>query len=219
MKLDVCKIVFDNIKLSPRYSEKIRGYLGNKYIENDLFHNHVDGNFIYRYPMVQYKVVSKVPIIIGINEAANLVANIGVNDDELILDGIEYDAFQKEIIKSSFEFGCTDDYIKYTFITPWIALNQKNSEIYKTANNMEQEDMLKKILIGNIISMSKGLNYNVSEKINCWINLKEREVMLKGIRHIGFIGEFKVNFNMPDYLGLGKSVSRGFGTVKGESYI
>jgi hypothetical protein len=31
---------------------------------------------------------------------------------------------------------------------------------------------------------------------------------------MGFLGTFSVNFNIPDYLGLGKSVSRGFGPVK-----
>ena len=46
------------------------------------------------------------------------------------------------------------------------------------------------------------------------INLKEKEVIIKGIKHIGFVGEFKVNFDIPDYLGLGKSVSKGFGTIK-----
>ena len=29
-----------------------------------------------------------------------------------------------------------------------------------------------------------------------------------------FIGAFSVNFEIPDYWGIGKSVSRGFGTVK-----
>lgn len=214
MKLDICKVIFEDIKLSPRYSEKIRGYLGNKYIENNLLHNHVEDKFIYRYPLVQYKVISEVPVIMGINKGADIVANIGIMDDELVLDGIEYNTFQKKIVKSKFDFGCTEDYINYKFITPWIALNQKNSEVYKNGNKMEQEGILKKILIGNIISMSKGLEYTVNNKINCWINLKEKEVMLKGIKHIGFIGEFKINFNIPDHLGIGKSVSRGFGTVR-----
>ena len=31
---------------------------------------------------------------------------------------------------------------------------------------------------------------------------------------IGFLGTFQVNFDFPDYIGLGKSVSRGFGTIK-----
>ena len=33
---------------------------------------------------------------------------------------------------------------------------------------------------------------------------------------LGFLGTFSVNFEIPDYWGIGKSVSRGFGTVKRE---
>lgn len=31
---------------------------------------------------------------------------------------------------------------------------------------------------------------------------------------LGFLGRFSVNFDIPDYWGIGKSVRRGFGTVK-----
>ena len=31
---------------------------------------------------------------------------------------------------------------------------------------------------------------------------------------LGFLGTFSVNFEIPDYWGIGKSVSRGFGTIK-----
>ena len=37
---------------------------------------------------------------------------------------------------------------------------------------------------------------------------------MKGISHIAFSGRFKVNFYIPSYLGIGKSVSKGFGTIK-----
>lgn len=214
MKLEVCKVTFDDIELTSRHGEKIRGYFGNKYIKNNLLHNHEEDKFIYRYPMVQYKVLSKVPIIMGINEGANIVANIGINDDELVLDGIKYDTFQKKIIKYEHEFGCEDDYIEYKFLTPWISLSQKNIEVYKDGNEMDKEEILKRILVGNIISMSKGIGYTVDKRINCWLNLEEKEVMLKGVRHRAFIGNFKVNFNIPSYFGIGKSVSRGFGTIK-----
>lgn len=214
MKLDICMVIFNDIKLPERYSDKIRGYLGNKYKDIDLLHNHSGDKLIYRYPLVQYKILNEFPIIIGINEAANIVASIGVMDDELIINGEEYNVFEKQIIKSSINYGCIDDYIEYEFITPWIALNQKNSIKYLDSNKVEKEDILKRILIGNIISMSKSLGYTVNKEINCWINLKEKEVMFKGIKHIGFIGEFRVNFNIPNYFGIGKSVSRGFGTIK-----
>ena len=31
---------------------------------------------------------------------------------------------------------------------------------------------------------------------------------------LGFLGTFSVNFDIPDYWGIGKSVSRGFGTIE-----
>ena len=42
-----------------KYSEKLRGYIGNKYKEYDILHNHDDNKFIYRYPLVQYKIINK----------------------------------------------------------------------------------------------------------------------------------------------------------------
>lgn len=214
MDIEVCKLSFNNLNITPRYSEKIRGYLGNKYKENDFMHNHNKDKFIYRYPLVQYKVIKNAPMIIGINDAAKMVANIGLEEDNFILNGVNYDNLESSSIKKPCTFGAVEDYIDYKFETPWIALSQKNNPIYKEANQMEKEEILKKILIGNIISMSKGLNYTIEEKINCWIDLKEIEVNLKGIKHTAFLGLFKVNFNIPDYLGIGKSVSRGFGTVR-----
>lgn len=39
-------------------------------------------------------------------------------------------------------------------------------------------------------------------------------VRLKGVGMMGFKGAFAVNFELPDYIDLGKSVSRGFGTIQ-----
>ncbi|MBU4492692.1 MAG: CRISPR-associated endonuclease Cas6, partial [Euryarchaeota archaeon] len=36
----------------------------------------------------------------------------------------------------------------------------------------------------------------------------------KGIPLIGFNGEFQINFMIPEYFGIGKSVSRGFGVAR-----
>jgi hypothetical protein len=44
--------------------------------------------------------------------------------------------------------------------------------------------------------------------------LQPKKVYSKGIPLIGFEGMFQTNFNLPDYFGIGKSVSRGFGTVR-----
>lgn len=69
-------------------------------------------------------------------------------------------------------------------------------------------------MIGNLISMSKGLNYTVDKEIKLDANLKEFSSSFKRREIIGFTGTFTINFHIPDFLGIGKSVSRGFGTVK-----
>ena len=62
--------------------------------------------------------------------------------------------------------------------------------------------------------MSKGLGYTVTDELKADVNVREVTTRLKGVPMIGFMGKFSVNFEIPDYLGIGKSVSRGFGTVK-----
>ena len=86
----------------------------------------------------------------------------------------------------------------------------------KDLSKQEKGDKASKILIGNILSMSKSFDYVVSGQLSAQLSLKRtrHKVSLNGIRMEGFIGTFSVNFEIPDYWGIGKSVSRGFGTVK-----
>lgn len=214
MNIDICKLELKNIHLNTRDSEKIRGYLGNKYKELDILHNHQGDKFIYRYPKVQYKVIKNDLMIIGINEACKEVSKIGLLDDEVKIEDRNINIYEKDISIKTQGFGLNNDYITYRFISPWVALNQKNIKQYRNSNDIEKEEILKKILIGNIISMSKGINYTVEGEIKCWINLKKIDVNIKNIKHTAFVGEFKVNFRIPDYLGIGKNVSKGFGTIK-----
>ncbi|SHJ72307.1 CRISPR-associated endonuclease Cas6 [Tepidibacter formicigenes] len=217
MKLDYTFLKFENLNLTPNQAVKVRGYFANKYNDISIMHNHHNDKFIYRYPKVQYKVIDNNPIICGILEGADFIASIGLNEDKIVINQDEIYTYQKKIIKESIEFGITENYIKYSFITPWLALNQSNFMKYEKMNEMQKEEFLKKILIGNILSMSKSLKYKVDKKIYVSIDLKECNVNFKNVKMKGFKGNFKVNFNIPQFLGMGKSVSQGFGTVKKSS--
>ncbi len=214
MEMQYSIIKFENINLETRQGNKLRGYFANKYKENELIHNHKDDKFIYQYPKVQYKIVDGTPMVCGIKEGGKLIHSIGFETDSILIDNNKMETFQKEVITSRERFEVTNDYVNYKFLTPWVALNQKNIKIYEESNSIEKEEMLKRVLIGNILSMAKGLDYNVLERIHVWINMKECSVNLKNIPMKTFKGSFKVNFHIPDYLGIGKSVSRGFGTIK-----
>ncbi len=194
--------------------QKLRGYIGNKF-DYPILHHHSDGqNNIYSYPKVQYKIIGGIPIIIGIEEGVDVLRSISGEINELELGTKTYTIEEKQIIEKNQEFGLTDIPQQYVFLTPWLALNEKNYSDFNNLHPKEQILRLHKILTGNILSISKFLEYVVLEQINVKTKLQPKKVYSKGIPLIGFEGEFQTNFNIPDYFGIGKSVSRGFGTVR-----
>ncbi len=53
-------------KFSLKDAEKIRGFIGCKFIEDYYLHHHKeDGKHVYQYPRVQYKVIKGNPLLIG----------------------------------------------------------------------------------------------------------------------------------------------------------
>jgi len=64
--------------------------------------------------------------------------------------------------------------------------------------------------------MAKGLDYIVASQMRLDIvRTRHTSCTVKGVAMLGIMCEFMANCVIPDYLGLGKSVSRGFGAVVG----
>jgi len=211
-------LLLNNIKLRPSQIHKFRGFVGNAFKEHDLIHNHDEkGIPIYRYPLIQFKLIDKTPAIIAITDSAvNIFAEIFMKLDRIVIEDIVIPVFEKDLKVEEVEFGYSDEIFMYEFASPWIGLNQKNFKKYNEAGNDEKNEILKKIMTGNILSMAKYLDCWLSQdqKIKIDHKLKEIKVNLKGKSMTAFTGIFKTNFCLPDYLGLGKSVSRGFGAFK-----
>lgn len=197
-------------------AEKIRGCLGHLFWDNPYAHHHkADGSLIYRYPCVQYKIVNGAFVLIGFDGGLDIVKNTFHDLKEINFNGTWKEVLSKGLENYIAIFGISPKKNTYSFITPWLALNEENYEKYKKIEEKAQKkELLNKILTGNIISMSKSLGYTVEKPIEAKIlRIKEVSVKLKGVKMIGFLGSFSVNFEIPDYFGLGKSVSRGFGTI------
>ncbi len=198
-------------------ADKLRGFFADKFGEYTLIHQHLtDNKLLYKAPLIQYKIFDGKPFVLGINEGADILQKIHEDIDYLKIGRSEYQIKEKAVILRTDYFGTTDINNSYSFLTPWLALNEKNYEQYqKLGTWQKRKELLEKILIGNIISMSKSLGYTVLEPIKANIGkMKEILTSLKGTPMLGFLGNFSVNFEIPEYWGLGKSVSRGFGTVK-----
>lgn len=198
-------------------AKKIRGYLGNIFFNHPYAHNHKpDGSLIYQYPRVQYKVIDGNCILIGFFEGSEIVIKTFHDLKEINMNGRWHEILSKGLETYNASFSITSHHLTYTFISPWLALNSENYQKYQTTGSIDKKKaLLKKILIGNIISISKSIGYTVSSLIEAKLHyFKEVNISLKGTTMLGFLGTFSINFEIPDYWGIGKSVSRGFGTIK-----
>ena len=194
---------------------KVRGFLGNKYKEYPILHNHyANDKFLYLYPYVQYKIIDGNIVIIGIDEGATLVKKIASELKTLTLDK-EYKITEKLINECEFDIKPSAEEKHYKFLTPWLGLNQKNYQKYINADDWKvKKEILNNVLVGNLLSMSKGLGIIVNKRLYAKTHFEQRIVEYKGVKMNAFLGEFKVHYSLPDYFGLGKGVSQGFGCIK-----
>lgn len=209
-------IRFPEISLETRDAHKLRGFFGEYFKEQSpLLHNHYeDGTSRYKYPLVQYKVIDHTPMLLGLNEGGELLTSLFLKIHEIVLAGVKYPIYSKNISQQQIETGIVDDLMEYKFANYWMALNSENHKEYLQLNADEQKVKLNQVLRNNLLSFFKGVNIWVDDKILVKGNFKPRMSNFKDNKMIVFEGDFVANVMLPDFVGIGKSVSRGFGAVK-----
>ncbi|WP_035571797.1 CRISPR-associated endonuclease Cas6 [Halonatronum saccharophilum] len=214
-------------ELSLNYGHKLRGFFANKF-EDLLFHHHKeDGSYRYAYPLIQYKIIKGMPTVIGLSEGAELVIKNFLDIDKLILEDKEYiqPEGRLEVLEEDLEVVEDLDMLKfkYKFYSPWMGLNQKNHKKYlreiKGSDQQKKRGFFKRILIGNILTFAKGVDWWVDGDIKVVPKLDSITINFKNKEMVGFVGEFYSNVSLPDNIGLGKATARGFGTIIKEELI
>ncbi|MFH0702383.1 MAG: CRISPR-associated endonuclease Cas6 [bacterium] len=216
--IKIAKLILELDKKSKyQDAQKLRGFFANTFSNIDLFHNHTEkGDFIYRYPRIQYRFFNNRPMVIGFNEGVEIIKRHYDKFETIKIGSYEYPIMEKQLILEERELKTIDDYMQYKFITPWYALNQENYREYQILKTLKERDkLLEKILITNILRMCKELDYHVDKNIELqtFLNPVSFETVIKDVKIIAFTGFFKVNMQIPDCIGLGKSISKGFGTI------
>jgi hypothetical protein len=217
MSLETLTLTLASTRPITESAVQLRGFFATKFTEYELLHQHVDaGKLIYRYPKIQYKIIGGTPTVIGINEGAEVLKEIYDQYNQIRLGDHTYEIVERGVVLQKADFGISDKILSYRFVTPWLALNQKNYGQYTKSDRVEQRDQLRRTLTGNMLSMAKGLDYVVASQIRLDIGrTRHKSCTVKGVDMLGIMCEFMANFSIPDYLGLGKSVSRGLGAVVG----
>ncbi len=181
-----------------------------------LFHNHTIDGFRYSYPLIQYKRIHKKAAIICVNQGVESIAQLFSNTDFSIQLGERPVILRIEkVIPKQFVIQVWDTLFKYR-IRNWLALNSENYQKYAEIESFSERILfLEKVLIGNFLSFAKGLGIEVDKEIICKIiNMEEPNLIVaKGVKMMAFDVIFKTNMSLPNYIGLGKHVSIGYGIV------
>ena len=181
-----------------------------------LFHNHTESNFRYAYPLIQYKRINGKAAIVCLEDGTedigsffysdNFRMNIGERVEDMVIESIKSYMMLIQVWKSSFLYN----------IRCWLPLNEENYEQYKNMESYTDKiSFLEKKLIGNILSLGKGLNIRFTEEVECKIIdiTKSYQITFKGVKMTAFDLSFRSNVSIPEYTGLGKGVSIGNGIV------
>ncbi|MEZ0608930.1 CRISPR-associated endonuclease Cas6 [Fibrella sp. WM1] len=233
--IPITTITFPEIVLKTRDAHKLRGYFGELFkTHSPLLHNHLDTDeseggatgeapnvprFRYAYPLVQYKVLHNVPTLVGLGEGATLLTQLFLQMRELTIDhdgqAVHFPVLSKHIRHEQAPIGLTDELIEYRFDTLWMALNQRNYHDYRRYSEADQQAQLKRVLTAQLLALFRdvGLWLAPHERILVRLNVRERTTQFKNQTMVAFTGRFLANVVLPDGLGLGKAVSRGFGAL------
>ncbi len=208
------KICYAKIEINPFRKinpSSLRGFLGYLFITDPEFHHHSDSS--YHYPLVQYKMINDKLYVLGLNKRADSVFYNISQLEYLTLINEKVDVTNVELDIKNFEIK--EQSTQYKFTSPWIALNKNNYDLYGKMDEKKKKVFLEKIIIGNILSALKGLNLFIDFKLNAELNvMKSIPVSANDNIFQGFFAIVKINILLPDHIGLGKSVSKGFGTLE-----
>jgi hypothetical protein len=186
--------------------------------QSSLFHNHgPDDTFLYRYPKIQYKITERKATIICLDDGTDdihyllqnrsLDLRIGERQELFEIEDIHIQYPQLQTWQANFQYALKN----------WQGLNQENYQKYQALEGeVERLQFLEKMLLGNLLAIARDFDLDSEIPIQLQITRMKEEKWLgyKGRKVLCFTLNFKTNLSLPDYVGLGKGVSVGFGSVK-----
>lgn len=213
-KIDIC-YAFLEVSSKEIPTTNLRGFLGYLFVNDPEFHHHSESS--YHYPLVQYKKIKDRHLVLGLNEYADHVSERVSSLDSIVAEKEKLNISSIELNRKSFEV-CEKE-CGYEFLSPWIALNKKNYETFKglghTGDGMDgRTAFLEKMFTGNILSALKGLGIRIDFRIETRIKKAVPiQTEVHGNKFEGFAAQVLTNVALPNYIGIGKSVSKGLGVL------
>lgn len=178
--------------------------------QHDLLHNHrPEGGEIYRYPLVQYNPKG----FKGINEGATLLMKL-----------LPYIEAQTELAVSTqkHEIEVLPTPTAYE-LKRWQPFNSENYKQWNATKHLADcVAMLENILVANVLGFCRAVGYEVPNRVLA-IRLIENiddlgfqrfNTLNANLHRRTFTIRFECNLSLPMGVGLGRGMSKGFGTVQ-----
>ncbi len=185
--------------------------------QNNLFHNHTTKGNIYRYPLIQYKRLNEKAALLCIEKGIEGVQDFFSATDWKLEIGNEIKEIKVEQLKvHPHRVGVWEQYLNFR-INNWLPLNQANYKKYHTLTGLSDKvQLLEHILTGHILSFLEGIDLIVKKQIEVKIqNIHSERIMrYKNQEMQAFTLSFSSNVSLPNFIGLGKGSSVGFGVVE-----
>ncbi len=229
-KLRMLTVTFDT-EIAPYEVKNFRGAIAAKVgLEHEWFHNHdnegrapqrfeklSDRRYHYRYPKIQYKVKNNRPMIVFLDECVEEAhkffsqpdwsLNIAGQHHNMKIDRLDMREFKMQVWEKDFEYK----------LYKWQALNSRNYEIYKELKTEEERyEFIERILVGHILGFATGIDWQLEKRLEVSIAriIRIKPVSYKRLKIHCIDIQFKTNIFLPEYIGLGKGCSKGFGLVR-----
>ncbi|MGD9489451.1 MAG: CRISPR-associated endonuclease Cas6 [Calditrichaceae bacterium] len=211
------RLTFPVDSFTPADIPRLRAFLARQFPDYHEFHNHTgNGGFRWVYPEIQFKFIKGVPCIVGYGPAIDILAGAFMKIQRIEINHKIIEVPERSIEFNQYELGMSPKFIRYRFSSPWMALNEENYRKYNRLDPIEQESMLNRILWGNIRTLAHAFDYWIEDQDALRVSghFKMKTQKFKGTVMSTFMGEFIANFFLPDDLGLGKQVARGYGAIR-----
>ena len=199
-------------------SYQVKGVLMKEFPDESLI-PFINGKYRneFLYPRIQVKILNEEIYLVGIKEGVEPIELIMENIELLNFGNITFKIEDIESEKIELDLGCTDKAIHYNFLSPWIALNRVNLKRYKgfsEKKSKDRTDFLRRLLSQNIAFIGKEFGLSLESRIFVDLSLESLEPKFLDDGKAGsFSGSFNSNFVLPNYIGVGNGITKGFGVL------
>ncbi len=209
-------IKFPEVQLPSKKANKLRKHFIDYFEKNapEIHKQMAIGKGILKYPLVQYKVIDGTPMFVGINKGGIVLTEHFTKVKEIEVNRQICRVLGKNIEFHPFDITVDENLYAYTFKSMWIAMAHSNyKQQYKNLSQRNKKERLNQILIGNILSFLKSMGIRINKHLITHVDASERPTKYNNQTLNAFDGNFTTNIKLPDFIGLGKGVPQGYGTI------